>query len=85
MQSLLHRVRRRRASQTGDAGSRRDAPLPDGTMPARVRDVRLLLRAAGRRSASGPAGQVSSRRETSTPDVYILRMCERVSHHHHMD
>lgn len=61
MQSLLHRVRR--PVPAGDAGAGGDAALPDGTLPARVRDVRLLLRAGGRRAASGPAGQVSGRHD----------------------
>lgn len=59
MQSLLQRVRQRRSVQAGDAGAGGDAPLPDGTLPTRVRDVRLLLWTGGRRSASGSAGQVS--------------------------
>lgn len=62
VQSLLHCVWRRWPSQAGDGGSGGDAPLPDGTMPTRVRDVRLLLWSAGRGSTSGPAGQVSATR-----------------------
>lgn len=63
MQSLLHCVRRRWPRQAGGGGSGGDAPLPDGTMPTRVRDVRLLLWSAGRGSASGPAGQVGATQE----------------------
>lgn len=73
MRRLLHRVRRRRAAQPGDAGAGRDAPLSDGTMSSRVRDVRMLLRTGGQGAAPGPAGQVGSGSDDSVSAVWLKR------------
>lgn len=60
MQPLLHGAGRGRPGCAGAAGAGPDAALPDVPLPAGLRAVRLLLRPAGRRQTSGPAGQVSA-------------------------
>lgn len=60
VQPLLHGASPGRPGCAGAPGAGRDAPLPDVPLPPRLRAVRLLLRPAGRRQTSGPAGQVSA-------------------------